>query len=350
MLKSVEQHELWEELLICKRVCALGENILEYYNHVTTLDNVLIQFINDIDSEINLLEVSDSLKDTRKSLFEKLIRCESINNTQYEAIARNLESCKIVYNNFNFSNIPDGKMQILIDLKVLKMNDTTLRFVRSNYKHVLYYFIINNIDEYINTIKRVMDQEELVNVLSEDIDDSKKVSLIEKLPSGITISIIEKNYSEEVQLYILRNRYKSSDMSSLFRTFSRFDTSVQEEIINIAQHQTSYIINHILEIDTELKTKLMLSNSVTTSIKISILIKELESIDEETAKKYFHAVDKDNFAKIFDRNSRPRFENTDDNAKLLKAFEDRGWIDSYKLHEDGYYRVKRSFDSLTTTH
>lgn len=169
-----------------------------------------------------------------------------------------------------------------------------------------------------------MDQEELVNVLSEDIDDSKKISLIEKLPSGITISILGKNYFEEVQLYILRKRYMSSDMSSLFKTFSRFGTSVQEEIINIAQNQTSYILNHISEIDTELKTKLMLSNSVTMSIKISILIKELESIDEETTKKYLHDVDKDNFAKIFDRNSRTRFENTNDNAKLLKAFEDRG--------------------------
>lgn len=346
-LKSIVQKGLWEELLLHKRVYASGENILEYYKNAGELNDVLINFINSIDGEINFLEIPGGLKETRKDLFEKLIKCESIKNAQYKIIASNLEPCGVTYRDFRFTNIPDDKMRILIDLNVLNMNESTLRFVRSNYKNVLYYFIVNNIDEYINIIERVMDQEEMVNVLSEDIDNSKRISLIEKLPSGITISILEKNYSEDVQCYILENRYKTSDMMQLFNTFSHFGTNVQEIIFKKALSQTNYIIENITEIDPKLKIKIMLSDSVNISKKMSMLIKDLPNIDIEIAKTYLHAVDKDDFAKIFDRNSRPRFENTDDNAKLLKAFESRGWIDNYKLDDDGYFRVKRTFDRLT---
>lgn len=348
-LKSIVQKGLWEELLLHKRVYASGENILEYYKNAGELNDVLINFINSIDGEINFLEIPGGLKETRKDLFEKLIKCESINNAQYKAVASNLEPCEIVYSNFNFINIPDEKMQILIDFKVLNMNESTLRFVRSNYKNVLYYFIVNNIDEYINIIGSTMDQDELANVLSEDIDDSKKRSLIEKLPSGVTISILEKNYSEDVQCYILEKRYNSSDKQSLFKNFSHFGANAQEAIFKKALSQTNYILEHITEIDLKLKTKIMLSESVNRSTKMSILIKDLPNINIETAKTYLHAVDREDFVKIFDRNSRPRFENNDDNVKLLKAFEGRGWIDSYKLDDDGYFRVKRTFDRLTTT-
>ena len=347
LLKSVDQRDLWKELLMHKRVYASGENILEYYKNVGELNDVLINFINSIDGEINFLEIPDILKEKRKTLFEKLIKCESIKNAQYKAIASNLEPCGIVYNNFNFTNIPDNKMHILIDLRVLKMNESTLRFVRSNYKAIRYYFIVNNIDEYINIIGSAMDQDELVNVLSENIDDSKKIKLLEKSPSNLTISILGKDYPEEVQRYILENRFKTSDMPSLFITFSNFGANVQEIIFKKARTQTSYIIDHISEIDLKLKTKLMLSESVNRSTKMSILIKDLPNIDIAIAKTYLHAVDKDDFAKIFDRNSRPRFENTDDNVNLLKAFEGCGWIDSYKLDDDGYFRVKRTFDRLT---
>lgn len=348
-LKSIVQKGLWEELLLHKRVYASGENILEYYKNAGELNDMLINFINSIDGEVDFSKVPDSLKETRKDLFEKLIKCESIKNAQYKTIASNLEPCGVTYRDFRFTNIPDDKMRILIDLNVLNMNESTLRFVRSNYKNVLYYFIVNNIDEYINIIERVMDQEEMVNVLSEDIDNSKRISLIEKLPSGVTISILEKNYSEDVQCYILEKRYNSSDKQSLFKNFSHFGANAQEAIFKKALSQTNYILEHITEIDLKLKTKIMLSESVNRSTKMSILIKDLTNINIETTKTYLHAVDREDFVKIFDRNSRPRFENNDDNVNLLKAFEGRGWIESYKLDDDGYFRVKRTFDRLATT-
>ncbi len=49
------------------------------------------------------------------------------------------------------------------------------------------------------------------------------------------------------------------------------------------------------------------------------------------------------YLKIFDTRSRPKFEITDENEKLLIAFKEKNLIDSYEesSEKEGYYKITR---------
>ncbi len=49
------------------------------------------------------------------------------------------------------------------------------------------------------------------------------------------------------------------------------------------------------------------------------------------------------YLKIFDTRSRPKFEITDENEKLLIAFKEKNLIDSYEesSEKEGYYKIIR---------
>lgn len=51
----------------------------------------------------------------------------------------------------------------------------------------------------------------------------------------------------------------------------------------------------------------------------------------------------DNFSKIFDSHSKPKFEITSQNQHILDAFKLKGWIYEYVEDESrpGYYKIRR---------
>ena len=70
--------------------------------------------------------------------------------------------------------------------------------------------------------------------------------------------------------------------------------------------------------------------------------------DRTEISKYLFALHLDEFVKIFDSRSRPKFENTSDNVAILNAFKARGWIYDYILDEAGYFKIRRHAPRLVS--
>ena len=107
------------------------------------------------------------------------------------------------------------------------MNPDTLRYMRTEYPAVISAFIKKNIDEYASMMTPdLFIQSELLEILPWDISDAIKLKLLEY--SDDEISIVGKNYSTQVCVYILTHNLAQEDMSVLYKSYSEQQAEIQE--------------------------------------------------------------------------------------------------------------------------
>ena len=117
--------------------------------------------------------------------------------------------------------------------------------------------------EYVDTVgKTLFSQNELIEILTWDINDDLKISLLKM--SKEPISIIEKGYSTAVCLHILSNNFAESDLPSLFSSFEQWDDSIQEKVFDHAVNNISCIIDNQNSIPKKLIKSLLNSETSLT--------------------------------------------------------------------------------------
>ena len=136
-------------------------------------------------------------------------------------------------------------MDILIELKTIRMTPENLKKIRVNYKDNLNYFIIYNINLYTEIMSEsIFSQEELLITLSNsDIEERVKLELLKF--SNDPIHITNMDYSSSIQEYILKNNYDQKEFESLIREYSQYDNNIkniifEEAIADINNDYTCY--------------------------------------------------------------------------------------------------------------
>lgn len=123
--------------------------------------------------------------------------------------------------------------------------------------------------EYVDAVDETLfSQNELIEILTWDINDDLKISLLKK--SKEPISIIEKGYSTAVCLHILSNNFAESDLPSLFSSFEQWDDSIQEKVFDHAVNNISCIIDNQNSIPKKLIKSLLNSESVSRDEKLDL--------------------------------------------------------------------------------
>ena len=252
-------------------------------------------------------------------------------------------SLKYHYNNFELFNIPRDKLIILIDTSIIRMTVDNLNFLRDNYPDEKFHFIRHNLDEYVDIMSRdLFLQEELLEILTWDISDEVKIKLLEF--SDDAISVIGKNYSTDVCLYILNNNFMDSDLISLFSSYDQWEASIQEIILDYAARNVTSIIDTPKNVSERLKDDLLHADILNREIKIDLLISMMPALSKDNIKKYLVLLGLENYNKIFEPHSRPRFKISEENENLLTAFKKSGLIENYEesLDRKGYYKIVRT--------
>lgn len=69
----------------------------------------------------------------------------------------------------------------------------------------------------------------------------------------------------------------------------------------------------------------------------------MPALSKECIKEYIVLLDLRDYNKIFDFRSRPKFQISEENEKLLTAFKKRGLIENFEesLDREGYYKIVR---------
>lgn len=337
-IKEITDSSLWPSLLDAGIIKYTEQNILDCYE-VLKLNDSVISFINEGDMGVDFSkDIYDNA--AKEALFDGIVICDSIENSKYEQILVSLEFC---YNQFNIVSISDAKMGILINTGIIKMNADNLRFLRQNYPDQRFCFIKKNIDEYVNIMSDdLFLQEELLEVLDWGINDELKIKLLEFSESALTV--IGKNYSTLVNLHILDNNLKSSDLMVLFSTFERWENTVQGKIFDYAVENIENIIDDPDAASEELIGKLFHAEKLGKNAKINLLIAIMPTLSVDRIKEILTILKLDNYIKIFTPRTKPRFEINDENEKLLAAFKRNGLIHDYveSSENEGYYSITKA--------
>lgn len=339
-INDIENTTLWTSLLNADKVKYSESNLMDCFNTLGLTDNV-ISYINRCN--INLDFSKSEYDDSKEKLFKNITTCNAIEDSKYKQI---LLSLGLTYRNFRYVEISDDKITILVDAKIIQMTEDNLKFIRLIYHEQLYHFIRANIEEYIEIMTcNLLEQEELLEILDWDISDEQKIKLLELTDSEI--SIINKNYSVAVALYILKNNHDDSDLPKLFSSYEDWDDSIKDIISNYAAKDIESIIDNPSDVSKKLIINLFHSNKITRDDKIDLFIALIPSLNIECIKECLKLLNLKNYLKIFESHSRPRFEINDENDKLLLALKENNLIDDYYENPtmEGYYKISKKRNS-----
>lgn len=338
LIKEIADIALWSPLLDADIIQYSETNIMDCFSDLK-LNESLISYINrcNIDLDFSKLEFDDTIKE---KLFGSVIICDSIENSKYEQI---LVSLEFYYDNFEITDISNDKLKILINTSIIRMTTDNLKFLRENYPNQKFDFIRKNIERYIDIMdSNLFLQDELLEILTWDISDELKIKLLEFSDSAI--SVIGKNYSTSICLYILNNNLMNSDLMTLFSSFEQWDDLIQTKIFDYAISNITDIIDNPDNVSEKLKNNLLRTAKLNKDIRLDLLIAIMPSLSEDYIKEILALLDLTNYIKIFDTRSRPKFAINDESEKLLTAFKENGLICNYEETQDkeGYYKIVRT--------
>lgn len=340
-ISKIEDNILWTPLLNTDKVQYSESNLMDCFNTLG-LSSTVISYINrcNIDLDFSKYECHEGSK---AQLFDSISVCNDVDNSKYKQI---MLSLGFKYNNPHCVDISADKLNILIDTKIIQMTEDNLKFIRLNYHEQLFHFISANIGEYIEIMTdRLLEQEELLEILNWDISDEQKIKLLELTDSEI--SIINKNYSNPVTIHILKKNFDGSDLPKLFSSYEEWNYSIKDIISNYAANYIDSIIDDSSGVSKKLIFDLFNSNKIIRDDKINLFISIMPTLNIESIKETFNILDLKNYLKIFESHSRPRFKINDENEKLLLALKENNLIDDYyeTSKMEGYYKISKKRNS-----
>lgn len=344
-LAKVADQSVWGDIVGSGVLLYSERNVIDYFNFKGKIDSTLIGFINKAEIEFDFSEKNTGLPEAERSiLFDSFINCNGLADDKYSAI---MSSLGIEKASFNIANIDDSKVAILIRHDIVVMDVDTLQFFRGYYHSCLYMLISKHIMDYMQLMtSRIFEYEELCEILTWDVDDSIKLGLLEF--TAAPVSITGKNLSPIVRAYILRNNLDQSDLENLYRSYVDEPQPIKEIIFNNAVDNITRITSAPQSVSAELLYDIIVSGAIANPYKVDLIIADIPHADQTEISRYLSALRLDEFVKIFDSRSRPKFENTSDNVAILNAFKARGWIYDYILDEAGYFKIRRHAPRLVS--
>jgi hypothetical protein len=336
-----EKESLWEELLKNRTIKYSVHNVITYYfMYDRTVDTVLVDFLND-NSDTIIFDPDEIEKDFQEyninEFYSDVIKTMELTNNKYDMI---LNGYQHRIEEFVFANISNDKLKILIQLGIIGMTKENIKFIRSNYLSLSIFFIRSNIKQYINCLDdEILEEDEILELLNQEcISDELKVLLIKNYPNNI--SIMNDNYSQDVQLYIMANKFDNNDLVYIINNYTKGSLAIKEESRKLCIVNAEAIYNNKLKLPFELLCVIMVSTQVEDYYKKSILYYHLNLLSVESVKECLSCAKLTDFVTLFE-GKRPKILDTDENKNILAYFKDKGWILRFDQdsREPQYYRV-----------
>lgn len=161
-LIEVQEIDFWNYIISSNQLVFSEINLYNYYLNVADFE-LFASFVNVNAFDLKMYEMLGT-EEKYFDFFKFVVGNNYINKDKYNQV---VESFSRSFKEFNIKSINEEKIDVLIDLNVIEMNDVNLVFVRENYSNNLLYFIIENFDEYIivlNENKNKVIQDELEEI------------------------------------------------------------------------------------------------------------------------------------------------------------------------------------------
>jgi len=341
-LGDISEKNLWPTILNYQAVKYSANNILEYFfGQENVIDETLATFINKGSKSIKFSYDAINEKygqNSASKFFIAVIQCELLSDQKYQKILAELRRVCI---KFIYPEMPSSKINILIELGCIQMNNENLEFMRANYPNDLMKFILSNISEYtVNVInENTFMLDELIKILDvPNVNDSNVIKLLSFTREPI--SILNKYCSENVKIHLLRNNLCIDDIPSLVKNYEQESKSIQTEIELLCCEYVSVLIANNTSLPYILLSFLFASNDISNDIKVKLFINALCELSVTQSKDCFEQLGLREYLELFD-GKRPKIGKNSYTEEILSILENNGWISSYKHEEDdpNYFRV-----------
>lgn len=339
VISEVTDKELWTELLDQDIAQFSVENFVAYFK-THGMDEALVGYLNNEIPNHDFSKVADDFdNDLAVNLFNAVAMTNTIENEKYKNI---LVDLNYLFENYEFTDISDKKIEILISENIIEMSLESLEYVRKNYSTHLDSFIFTNLEVYIELSQKGAHRiEETLRVLSWKIDEQVKIKLLNLTTEKI--SLMTNDYSDEVTAYIIANNLKPEETPYLYEKYSTFGDYAKTAIVELAAERKDEIISLRLQMDNALLSKLLNSGSITHDDKVNIFISAIPRLTKDTCQTFLKGLGFGELSKFFDKGrGRKNYTKVSNLSRILDEFKLKGWI--YGYHDDK--RNKDKFEVL----
>ena len=324
-ITSVKEKSYWSTLVSHECVLPTWENIFSYYSYIKKVNSELIDFINSSNKELTN-EVVKLFDETLSELGESVVDCNELDDDKYAAI---LVKSGVTFDTFDYQDVSENKISIIINNNIVNLNEETLDSFRENYPTLTLDFIRANLGKYLNSINyNSFDYQEMLQILTWNVPDKDKIELIKITDEPI--SIIGKNYSDTVAVYILKHNLEDNDMKILLETYDDSKTAVGNYVFSYAKSNIADIVNHNMKISVQLRDDILSDSAVEPVEKATIIKHTVSDYEKDKLIVVLNAIGFEKVSEALIDNKQPRIPINEENELLLDAFKSRGWISDYE--------------------
>ena len=256
-----------------------SEIVCSYFSSFKMIDDRLVDFINQDPNFVLNRDIFIQLdEEVQEDFFDKIVSEDNLNLTIYKSM---LAAMQWYYNDFGVTGLSDDRLEVLIDLNVIKFNANNLKFIREKYPSMKNYSISRNIEKYLEIEEDVHDETELNDLLQyEEIDDSYKLQIIDSLDY---VSLKNKQFSFELVAHILDSKFDIDDLSYIISSnyYDNADESIKIKIRQLAKENWDDLIRlDSEEISIQLCRELLAMDDIGPSDRTRLLKDNLLSNPE----------------------------------------------------------------------
>lgn len=239
-LSNENRIELIRKLVATKKAQVNSDIVVSYFDVTQNIDEHLVDLINQNPnfalSQDIFLQLDDEMQ---HDFFTQVVSAANLALTAYKSM---LLAMQRYYEDFDVTELSDDRLEVLIDLEIIKFNANNLKFIREEYPSMKNYSISRNIKKYLEIEEDVHDETELNDLLQyEAIDDSYKLQIIDILDH---VSLKNKQFSLKLIAHILDSKFDIDDLSYIISSnyYDNADESIKIKIRQLAKENWDDLI------------------------------------------------------------------------------------------------------------
>ena len=341
-VNDIDSIDLLPYLIHKKLIRQTENNVFDYYVRRRLLDEELISLITEGNPRYNM----HNIKTTHPSynyfnnFITDVINCQSIRGDTFRSI---VSTCDVIYDSFQFTDIPEAKIKTMITCRVIVMNYNNLLFMRRNYSSSIKTFITANSREYVRVIQNyrsLYNYDEMLHLLHTRVHLDIKKRIIRCTPPEQKISVVKKGYTDPLIMYIITGEYFDvGDLKYLSDNYDKLSSNIKSCYPDVVKQHVNYILKKEIRIPKSVFDQIF---SFHYEGSVDLLLSQMSYFSEKEIIDALLVLELVDLVNVFYRKKRPKIEITETNGRILDKFVELKIISGYSVSSDGkYYTIKR---------
>jgi len=240
-----------------------------------------------------------------------------------QSYRRILLSMGFSFDDFRFDGIPEERMRVLFDLKIVELSGENITQLRQSYPQLLNDFIFSaGITRFVRMVEAGeadLGPAEFAALLEDErLEEDVALRLIAVFDMAVPLN--GRRFPTAVKERLILGGYLDEDgIGSLLCTYEAEEEPVREAFLRCAVANWDTVES---------------AARAVRRIPVGIYAACLKQMTPETALELRPFLSDENFEIACTQSKRPRFENTPDNRAILDYFQTRRWISSYSDRGD----------------